>query len=54
MERLIIMSHTKKKPPVLARAHTPNNQVNKKALIWIGAVLGFIVVALGTLLILKV
>jgi purine-cytosine permease-like protein len=42
---------TKKKPPVLKKQE---EQVNKKALIWIGAAFGFIVIVLGVLLALGV
>ncbi|MDB4868543.1 MAG: hypothetical protein JWR03_2876 [Cohnella sp.] len=47
------MSTTKKKPPVMSRAKE-QDRVNKRALIWIGAILGVIVVAVGVLLTLNV
>ncbi|WP_219638094.1 hypothetical protein [Cohnella sp. CFH 77786] len=46
------MSHAKKKPPV-TRAKQPE-QVNKKALIWIGVAFGVIVVAVGVMLALNI
>jgi hypothetical protein len=48
-----MMSTAKKKPPVMPRAKQ-NNQVNKKALIWIGVAFGVIVAVMATLLALKV
>jgi hypothetical protein len=53
IERLINMSTAKKKPPVTSRAK-PKEQVNKKALIWIGVAFGVIVVVMATLLALKI
>jgi hypothetical protein len=53
MERLINMSTAKKKPPVTSRAKQ-QEQINKKALIWIGAILAVIVITVGVLLVLKV
>jgi hypothetical protein len=47
------MSTAKKKPPVSPR-NKQKEQVNKKALIWIGVALGFIVVVMATLLILNI
>jgi hypothetical protein len=47
------MSVPKKKPPALPR-HSSNDQVNKKALIWIGAVFVVIVAAVAVLLALKI
>ncbi len=47
------MSTTKKKPPVTPRAKQ-KEQVNKKALIWIGVAFGIIVVVMATLLALNV
>jgi hypothetical protein len=47
------MSTTKKKPPAMQRAKE-QDQVNKKALIWIGAIFAVIVVAVGVLLTLNV
>jgi purine-cytosine permease-like protein len=46
------MSATKKKRPI-TRAKK-QEQVNKKALIWIGAAFGIIVIVVGVLLALKV
>jgi len=50
---LIIMSTAKKKPPVTSRPKE-KEQVNKKALIWIGAALGVIIVVMAVLLALDV
>jgi hypothetical protein len=47
------MSTSKKKPPVTSRAK-PKEQVNKKALIWIGVAFGVVVVVMATLLALKI
>lgn len=47
------MSTAKKKPPVMSRAKQ-KDQVNKKALIWIGVAFGVIVVVMATLLALKI
>ncbi|MGG1313933.1 MULTISPECIES: hypothetical protein [Cohnella] len=47
------MSAPKKKPSALPRAKQ-KEEVNKKALIWIGAAFAAIVVVVGTLLILNV
>jgi len=41
-----LMSHAKKKPP----SRKQQEQVNKKALIWIGAAFGAIVIIVGVLL----
>jgi hypothetical protein len=49
----MIMSTAKKKPPAFPRAKQ-KEQVNKKALIWIGVAFGVIVVVMATLLTLKV
>jgi hypothetical protein len=53
MKGLIAMSAPKKKPSALPRAKQ-KEEVNKKALIWIGAAFAAIVVVVGTLLILNV
>ena len=53
MERLMRMSTAKKKPPVMARVHK-KDEVNKKALIWIGVAFVVIVGGLATLLALNV
>lgn len=47
------MSTAKKKPPVTSRPKE-KEQVNKKALIWIGAALGVIIVVMAVLLALDV
>jgi len=47
------MSTAKKKPPVTSRPKQ-KEQVNKKALIWIGAALGVIVVVMAVLIALDV
>jgi purine-cytosine permease-like protein len=47
------MSTAKKKRPTMARAKQ-QDQVNKKALIWFGAIFGAIVLAVGILLVLNV
>jgi hypothetical protein len=47
------MSTHKKKPPITSRAK-PKEEVNKKALIWIGVAFGVIVVVMATLLALKI
>lgn len=44
------MSHAKKKPP----SRKQPDQMNKKALIWIGAAFGVIVVIVGVLLALDI
>lgn len=44
------MSQAKKKPPILKSK--PKEEVNKKALVWIGSILLLIVVAMVILLIL--
>ena len=44
------MSHAKKKPP----SRKQQDQVNKKALIWIGAAFAAIVVIVGVLLALNI
>ncbi|GGD55211.1 hypothetical protein GCM10010911_11100 [Paenibacillus nasutitermitis] len=46
-ERLIHMSQAKKKPPILKSK--PKDEVNKKALLWIGAVIVLIVVIVAVL-----
>ncbi len=46
------MSSTKKKPPVSRSKQA--DQVNKKALIWIGAAFAAIVIVLGVLLALDI
>lgn len=46
------MSTTKKKPPITRSKQS--EQVNKKALIWIGAVIVVIVIAVGVLLALDI
>jgi hypothetical protein len=53
MERLMNMSATKKKPPINARGKQ-TEQVNKKALLWIGVAFVVIVAALAVLLALNV
>jgi cytochrome b subunit of formate dehydrogenase len=50
IERESRMSTTKKKSPAMKRA-AQTEQVNKKALIWIGSVFAAIVVVTGVLLI---
>lgn len=47
------MSAAKKKPPVTSR-QKQKEQVNKKALIWIGAAFGAIVVVMAVLLALDI
>lgn len=47
------MSSTKKKPPI-NRANKQQEQVNKKALIWIGVAFGVIVIAVAVMLALNV
>jgi hypothetical protein len=47
------MSTTKKKPPVSPRSKQ-NEQINKKALIWIGVAFAVIVVVMAVLLALNV
>lgn len=47
------VSSAKKRPPAIPQSK-PKEEVNKRALIWIGAAFGVIVVAVGTLLILNV
>ncbi len=42
------MSAAKRKPP--ARPRSQQEQVNKKALIWLGVAFGVVVVVLGTLI----
>lgn len=44
------MSHAKKKPP----ARKQSDQVNKKALIWIGAAFAAVVIVVGVLLALDI
>lgn len=43
------MSQAKRKPPIMKSK--PKEEVNKKALIWIGAITGVIVVAIAVLLV---
>lgn len=43
------MSHVKKKPPVMKAK--PKEEVNKKALIWIGSIFAGIVIVMAVLLI---
>lgn len=45
------MSAAKKKPPISSKQP---EQVNKKALIWIGAAFGVIVIVVGVLLVLNI
>ncbi|WP_169306690.1 hypothetical protein [Cohnella pontilimi] len=47
------MSTAKKKPPITSKTKQ-QQQVNKKALIWIGSILAVIVIAVGVLLVLNV
>jgi hypothetical protein len=47
------MSSAKKRPPVNPRSKQ-KEQVNKKALIWLGVALGVIIVVMATLLILDI
>ncbi len=47
------MSSAKKRRPAIPQTK-PKEEVNKRALIWIGVAFGIIVVAVGTLLILNV
>ncbi len=49
-ERLIAMSATKKQPPI-TRKQQQGETVNKRALIWTGAIFVVIVVAMAVLLI---
>jgi hypothetical protein len=49
----MIMSTAKKRPPVLPHAKQ-KDQINKKALIWIGVAFGVIVVVMAILLSLNV
>ncbi|WP_308634664.1 hypothetical protein [Paenibacillus silvisoli] len=44
------MSHVKKKPPILKSK--PKEQINKKALVWIGSIFAVIVIVMAVLLIL--
>ena len=53
IERLIHMSTAKKKPPITSRPKQ-KEQVNKKALIWIGVAFGVIVVVMALLLTLDI
>ena len=41
----------KKQAPVLQRKHEKENQVNKKAIIWAGAIVGVVLIAMTVLLI---
>jgi hypothetical protein len=50
-ERLIRMSQAKKKPPMMKTK--PKEEVNKKALIWIGSIFIVIVIVMAILLILN-
>jgi hypothetical protein len=43
------MSQAKKKPPMMKTK--PKEQVNKKAMVWIGSIIGVIVLAMALLLI---
>jgi len=43
------MSHAKRKPPIMKAK--PKEEVNKKALIWIGSIAGVIVIGIAVLLI---
>lgn len=43
------MSQAKKKPPIMKAK--PNQETNKKALIWIGSILAVIIVVIAVLLI---
>ncbi|WP_372663850.1 hypothetical protein [Cohnella sp.] len=47
------MSTAKKRPPVTPRPKQ-KDQINKKALIWVGVAIGVIIVVMATLLILDV
>lgn len=47
------MSSAKKKRPVLAQTKQ-QNEINKRALIWIGAVFAVIVIVVGVLLALNI
>lgn len=47
------MSSAKKRRPAISQSK-PKEEVNKRALIWIGVAFAVIVVAVGTLLILNV
>ncbi|MFC4600003.1 hypothetical protein [Cohnella hongkongensis] len=47
------MSTLKKKPPVTSRPKE-KEQINKKALIWIGAAVGLVIVVMAVLLALDV
>lgn len=53
IERLMNMSSAKKRPPVNPRAKQ-KEEVNKKALIWIGVAVGAIIVVMATLLALDI
>ncbi|WP_314003230.1 hypothetical protein [uncultured Paenibacillus sp.] len=48
-KRMIAMSTARRKPPAMKRK--PKEEVNKKALIWIGASIAAVVVAMALLLI---
>jgi hypothetical protein len=52
-ERLIAVSHAKKKPPVLQQKK-PQEEGNKRALIWIGAAVAVVFVAVAVLLIVDI
>jgi hypothetical protein len=52
-ERLVPVSSTKKKRPALPHAKQ-KEQVNKRALIWVGVAFAVIVIVVGTLLALNI
>ncbi len=45
------MSATKKKPPTNPRAHKQTEQVNKKAIVWLGVIFVVVIAAVAALLI---
>ncbi|WP_168735449.1 hypothetical protein [Cohnella fermenti] len=47
------MSHAKKKPPVLPHSKQ-KEEVNKRALIWVGAAIAVVVVVVAVLLIMDI
>lgn len=53
IERLMNMSTAKKRPPTSTRPKQ-KEEVNKKALIWVGVAIGVIIVIMATLLVLDI
>ncbi|WP_143044364.1 hypothetical protein [Paenibacillus sp. CF384] len=49
-ERLIHVSQAKKRPPIMKSK--PKEQINKKALVWIGSIFSVVVIVMAVLLIL--